>query len=51
MNVSNSITPQGERLADITENIQWMHIDWNTVTDSVNRLQIRITKAVKQRKW
>ena len=51
MNVSNSITPQGERLTDTNQNIQWKDIDWKTVTDSVNRLQIRITKAVNQGKW
>ena len=51
MNVSNSITPKGERLTDTRRKIQWKDINWKTVTDSVNRLQIRITKAVNQRKW
>lgn len=48
MNVSNSTTPIGERLTDTRRKIQWKDINWKTVTDSVNRLQIRITKAVNQ---
>jgi len=51
MNVSYSTTPTGERLTDTRRQIQWKDINWKTVTDSVNRLQIRITKAVNQRKW
>jgi len=31
--------------------IQWMHINWDTVAVSVNRLQTRITKAVKEKRW
>ena len=48
MNVSNSTTPTGERLTDTQLKIQWKDIDWKTVTDNVNRLQVRITKAVNQ---
>ena len=51
MNVSNSTTPKGERLTDTRRKIQWKDIDWKTVTDSVNRLQVRITKAVNIEKW
>ncbi len=51
MNVSNSTTPTGERLTDTRRQIQWKDIDWKTVIDSVNRLQIRITKAVNKEKW
>ena len=51
MNVSNSTTPTGERLTDTRRKIQWEHINWKTVTDSVNQLQIRITKAVNKEKW
>jgi len=51
MNVSNSTTPTGERLTDTRLEIQWKDINWKTVTDDVNRLQIRITKAVNLGKW
>ncbi len=51
MNVSNSTTPTGERLTDTRLEIQWKDINWKTVTDNVNRLQIRITKAVNLGKW
>ena len=51
MNVSNSTTPTGERLTDTRRKIQWKDINWKTVTDSVNQLQIRITKAVNKEKW
>jgi len=51
MNVSNSTTPTGERLTDTRRQIQWKYIDWKTVTKSVNRLQVRITKAVNKEKW
>ncbi len=50
MNVSNSTTPTGERLTDTRLEIQWKDINWKTVTDDVNRLQVRITKAVNQGK-
>nr|QNO44588.1 hypothetical protein FCKFGMDP_00013 [Methanosarcinales archaeon ANME-2c ERB4]QNO45043.1 hypothetical protein OCBDJLBC_00006 [Methanosarcinales archaeon ANME-2c ERB4] len=52
MNVSNSITPsKGERLTDKRPKPQWTNVDWDEVEKHVNRLQTRITKAVKQRKW
>jgi RNA-directed DNA polymerase len=52
VNVSSSITPlTGERLTDIRALIQWIDIDWKKVEEHVNRLQARITKAVKKRKW
>jgi len=52
VNVSSSITPLiGERLADIKTNLQWIDINWEIVEKHVNRLQTRITKAVKQGKW
>jgi len=50
VNVSSSITPIGERLADIRSNLQWNDIDWKIAEKYVNRLQTRITKAVKQGK-
>ncbi len=48
MNVSSSIAPStGERLIGIRALIQWIDIDWRRVEEHVNRLQARITKAVK----
>jgi len=51
VNVSNSTTPKSERLADMRLKTQWNDIDWEKVITSVNRLQTRITKAVKEGKW
>ena len=51
MYVSNSTTPKSERLTDIRPKTQWKNIDWKKVIKSINRLQTRITKAVKQGKW
>ncbi len=52
MNVSSSITTlTGERLTDIRALIQRIDINWKRVEEHVNRLQARITKAVKKRKW
>jgi RNA-directed DNA polymerase len=50
MNISNSTTPQGERLIDDVP-LQWNNIDWSRVENNVNQLQTRITKAVIQHKW
>jgi RNA-directed DNA polymerase len=52
VNVSSSITPTiGERLTDIQPKILWTDIDWKKAEKHVNRLQTRITRAVKQGKW
>ena len=52
MNVSSSITPlKGERLTDTRPKPKWIDIDCNKVEKYVNRLQTRITKAVKEHKW
>ena len=49
MNVSSSITPLiGERLTGIQSKLQWADVDWKKVEEHVNRLQARITKAVKE---
>ena len=50
MYVSSSITPTGERLTGIRSIPQWADVDWNKVGKYVNRLQARITKAVKEQK-
>ena len=51
MKVRNSITLQGEKLTNVQLGNQWNNIDWKKVENHVNRLQIRITKAVKECKW
>jgi RNA-directed DNA polymerase len=51
MNVRNSITSEDEKLANKQLKDQWDNIDWKKVEKLVNRLQIRITKAVKKGKW
>lgn len=51
MNVRCSTTLKGEMLTDTKAELQWDSIDWKTVYRRVNRLQTRITKAVKQKKW
>ncbi len=51
MNVSHSITPNGEKLTNVKLKSQWNSIDWKKVEKHVNRLQTRIAKAVKQGKW
>jgi RNA-directed DNA polymerase len=51
MNVRISITSQDEKLTNIQLGNQWNNIDWKKVEKHVNRLQIRITKAVKECKW
>ena len=51
MNVRNSTTPLGERLTDAGNLTQWKYIDWKIVETNVNKLQTRIAKAVRQKKW
>ncbi len=51
MKVRNSITPQGEKLTNMQLRNQWNNIDWKKVEKHVNRLQVRIAKAVKEGKW
>jgi RNA-directed DNA polymerase len=51
MNARNSITLKDEKLANRQLKNQWNNIDWKKVEKFVNRLQVRITKAVKEDKW
>ncbi|MDP2845198.1 MAG: reverse transcriptase N-terminal domain-containing protein [Candidatus Methanoperedens sp.] len=51
MNAGNSITSEDEKLANKQLKNQWNNIDWKKVEKLVNRLQVRITKAVKEGKW
>jgi len=51
MNVRISNTLQSEKLTNVQLRNQWNSIDWNKVEKHVNRLQVRITKAVIEGKW
>ncbi len=51
MNARNSITSKDEKLANKQLENQWNNIDWKKAERLVNRLQVRITKAIKDGKW
>lgn len=51
MNAGNSITSEDEKLANKRLKNQWNSIDWKEVEKLVNRLQVRMAKAVKEGKW
>ena len=51
MNAGISITPQGEKLANMQLENHWNNIDWKKAEKHVNRLQVRITEAVKNGLW
>jgi RNA-directed DNA polymerase len=51
MKVRNSTTSKDEKLTNIQLKNQWSNINWAKVQKYVNRLQVRITKAVKVEKW
>ncbi len=51
MRTGDSITSKDEKPANMLLKFQWNKIDWNKVQKHVNRLQVRITKAVKEGKW
>lgn len=51
MNVRISNTLQSEKLTNVQLRNQWNSIDWKKVEKHVNRLQVRITKAVIEGKW
>ena len=52
MNGNNSMTAKAERLPDVKQlEKQWKNIDWIKAEKEVNRLQIRIAKAVQEKKW
>jgi RNA-directed DNA polymerase len=51
MNAGDSITLKDEKPANMLLKNQWNNIDWKKAQEHVNRLQIRITKAVKECKW
>src|SRR5574341_492426 len=49
--VRNSTTSKDEKLTNVQLQDQWNKIDWKKAEEHVNRLQVRITKAVKAGKW
>ena len=51
MNAGDSITSKDEKPANMLLKNQWNNIDWKKAQEHVNRLQVRITKAVKECKW
>ena len=51
MNAGDSITSKDEKPANMLLKNQWNNIDWKKAQKHVNRIQVRITKAVKECKW
>lgn len=51
MKTGDSITSKDEKPANMLLKNQWNNIDWKKAQKHVNRLQVRITKAVKECKW
>ncbi|HJH31581.1 MAG TPA: hypothetical protein C5S50_05265 [Methanosarcinaceae archaeon] len=51
MNISTVLQLTKKNNSITRRQIQWKDINWKIVTDSVNRLQVRITKAVNKEKW
>ena len=52
MNGNNSTTATAERFPDTKPlEAQWETINWESVERSVNRLQFRIAKATREKKW
>ena len=51
MNTRDSITSNSENLVDGNLQTQWVLINWKEAEASINRLQVRIAKATKERKW
>jgi RNA-directed DNA polymerase len=49
--VHHSTTPKSEKCTDQKLARQWNSIDWKVIEYKVNRLQTRIAKATKDKKW
>jgi len=49
--VQHSTTPKSEKCTDPKLARQWNSIDWKAIKYQVNRLQTRIAKATKDKKW
>lgn len=50
-NTSTAGAQASERLSDAVLEKQWKSIDWKHSETEVNRLQIRIAKATREKKW
>ena len=48
---STHAKPINENFSNMQLKSRWNNIDWKTVETHVNRLQVRITKAVIKGKW
>jgi len=51
MNINDSQTLKCENFMDSNLKNQWDNIDWKEAEMRVNRLQIRIAKATKEKDW
>ena len=51
MNIRNSITQNRESRINCKDTDQWENINWKEVYKHVNRLQTRIAKATREKKW
>ena len=49
--VQHSTTPKSEKCTDPKLARQWNSIDWKAIKYQVNRLQTRIAKTTKDKKW
>jgi RNA-directed DNA polymerase len=49
--VQHSTTPKSEKCTDPKLARQWNSIDWKAIKYQINRLQTRIAKATKDKKW
>jgi hypothetical protein len=48
---NKSAKSSSAKLTNMQQKSSWNHTNWNKVEEHVNRLQIRITKAIIQEKW
>lgn len=48
---NKSAKSSSEKLTNMQQKSSWNHTNWKKVEEHVNRLQIRITKAIIQEKW
>ena len=51
MNEEKQMTGEFNNLTGASSNIEWHSINWKVVQTNVNRLQVRIVKAVQEGRW
>lgn len=49
--ISNTCIKNHEKITDKELQFQWKSIDWTKAEKTVNRIQVRIVKAVREKKW